>query len=125
MSIDFWIPVQYIPKDELPPNPNNDPCILVKIPDHCPTCKTFLALSVGQTISFAKKHGSAFGQYCSHVLQYDQVWNIRIKEQPESSIRKDLKDDGCSCKKCQEWYPMAEPNQADGTLICYSCRKLS
>lgn len=30
--------------------------------------------------------------------------------------------DGCDCKKCKEIFPYAEPNQDDGTLICYSCR---
>ena len=30
--------------------------------------------------------------------------------------------DGCDCKKCKEFYPYAEPNQEDGTLICYKCR---
>lgn len=30
--------------------------------------------------------------------------------------------DGCVCKKCKELYPYAEPNQSDGTLICYGCR---
>lgn len=32
------------------------------------------------------------------------------------------KSDGCSCKKCKEYYQYAEPNQDDGTLICYGCR---
>lgn len=32
------------------------------------------------------------------------------------------KSDGCNCKKCKEFYPYAEPNQEDGTLICYQCR---
>lgn len=32
------------------------------------------------------------------------------------------KSDGCFCKKCKEFYPYAEPNQQDGTLICYGCR---
>lgn len=27
------------------------------------------------------------------------------------------------CNKCGELFPYAEPNQKDGTLICYSCRK--
>lgn len=31
--------------------------------------------------------------------------------------------DGCICTKCRELFPYAEPNQPDGTLICYSCRK--
>lgn len=30
--------------------------------------------------------------------------------------------DGCVCKNCKELYPYAEPNQDDGTLICYGCR---
>lgn len=32
------------------------------------------------------------------------------------------KGDGCFCTKCNNFYPMAQPNQSDGTLICYSCR---
>lgn len=30
--------------------------------------------------------------------------------------------DGCKCAKCGEFYHMAQPNQDDGTLICWSCR---
>lgn len=30
---------------------------------------------------------------------------------------------GCICKECMELFPYAEPNQSDGTLICYSCRR--
>ena len=30
--------------------------------------------------------------------------------------------DGFFCKQCGEYYRMAEPNQQDGSLICYSCR---
>jgi hypothetical protein len=30
--------------------------------------------------------------------------------------------DGCFCAKCEEFFPMAGPNQEDGTLICWSCR---
>ena len=30
--------------------------------------------------------------------------------------------DGCTCKKCREFFPYAEPNQKDGTLVCYGCR---
>ena len=35
---------------------------------------------------------------------------------------KKRKSDGCSCRKCKEYYQYAEPNQDDGTLICYGCR---
>ena len=30
--------------------------------------------------------------------------------------------DGMFCCHCEEFFPMAEPNQADGTLKCSSCR---
>lgn len=30
--------------------------------------------------------------------------------------------DGFPCKKCTNFYPLALPNQEDGTLICWSCR---
>lgn len=30
--------------------------------------------------------------------------------------------DGMFCCKCQVFYEFAEPNQDDGTLMCYSCR---
>ena len=40
---------------------------------------------------------------------------VPVEEKKENS-------DGCSCKKCKEFYQYAEPNQDDGTLICYGCR---
>lgn len=40
---------------------------------------------------------------------------------PVKEKKKDDRD-GCDCKKCKEFYPYAEPNQEDGTLICYACR---
>jgi formylmethanofuran dehydrogenase subunit E len=33
-----------------------------------------------------------------------------------------INKDGYVCKRCREYYPFAEANQKDGTLICYSCR---
>lgn len=29
---------------------------------------------------------------------------------------------GCHCKKCGNHFPFAEPNQDDGTLVCWNCR---
>lgn len=29
---------------------------------------------------------------------------------------------GISCKKCKEFFEYAEPNQEDGSLICWACR---
>lgn len=40
--------------------------------------------------------------------------------EPTTEKKKDK--DGCDCKKCREFYPYAEPNQEDGTLVCYKCR---
>lgn len=40
---------------------------------------------------------------------------------PEEIVNVEYKD-GCSCKKCKEFYEFAEPNQEDGTLVCWSCR---
>ena len=33
------------------------------------------------------------------------------------------KEAGCKCARCKEFIQYAEPNQPDGTLICYSCRQ--
>jgi formylmethanofuran dehydrogenase subunit E len=32
------------------------------------------------------------------------------------------RSNGLNCNKCGELFPYAEPNQKDGTLVCYSCR---
>lgn len=29
---------------------------------------------------------------------------------------------GLVCQKCNEYFPLAESNQEDGTLICFTCR---
>lgn len=30
--------------------------------------------------------------------------------------------DGMFCRNCRSYFPYAEPNQKDGTMLCYSCR---
>lgn len=42
---------------------------------------------------------------------------------PAVAEEKKINRDGCKCKKCKEYYPYAQANQDDGTLICYVCRK--
>ncbi len=32
------------------------------------------------------------------------------------------KNDGEFCKLCKNFFPMAVPNQLDGSMICWSCR---
>lgn len=34
-----------------------------------------------------------------------------------------IKSEGHACCKCKNFYPFSEPNQPNGTLVCYSCRK--
>lgn len=38
------------------------------------------------------------------------------------NLKKQKGPDGMFCRKCRSWYQFAEPNQVDGTLLCYSCR---
>lgn len=49
---------------------------------------------------------------------YDELADAYSKK--ESPKKRDK--DGCFCEKCKEFFPFAEPNQKDETLICYSCR---
>ena len=63
--------------------------------------------------------------------EYDNDWDYEddaeqipdtVKSDQIKSTRAPGDPDGMNCKSCKEFYPMAEPNQSDGTLICYSCR---
>ena len=40
-----------------------------------------------------------------------------------SNVKSKRYPDGMFCKTCKIWYQFAEPNQVDGTLVCYSCRQ--
>lgn len=33
------------------------------------------------------------------------------------------KSNGYVCDRCDEYVPMSEPNQPDGTFVCFGCRK--
>jgi hypothetical protein len=39
-----------------------------------------------------------------------------------SNLKSKKLPDGLFCYKCRTFYKYAEPNQSDGTLLCYSCR---
>lgn len=49
------------------------------------------------------------------VKEMDQALGEILNKKKKSS-------DGETCTKCKEFFPFAEPNQPDDTLICYSCR---
>lgn len=46
-------------------------------------------------------------------LSEDRIYRAQIKS---------TGSDGMFCCHCHEFFSMAEPNQDDGTLKCYSCR---
>lgn len=60
-------------------------------------------------------------------IPYNNGWyyNITIPPAPtKESVKVKPKDgrDGCDCVKCKTFFEFAEPNQEDGTLICWACR---
>jgi hypothetical protein len=57
----------------------------------------------------------------SYPVQWITHGFINPKAEPAKTEKKKDRD-GCDCKKCKEFYPYSEPNQEDGTLICYACR---
>lgn len=69
----------------------------------------------GQTYTITVGGGGAGGGGSSQISFGDIEWAVPVEEKEEVS-------DGCFCKKCKEYYQYAEPNQDDGTLICYGCR---
>lgn len=46
---------------------------------------------------------------------------VHIQENMIANVQAKL--DGLACIVCKEFYPYAEPNRGDGTLICFSCRQ--
>lgn len=61
-------------------------------------------------------------KYGKDQMSYDHSLSIRTDAVVHSKIAGPGEYDGCQCKKCHNFYPYAEPNQEDGTLVCYSCR---
>jgi len=33
-----------------------------------------------------------------------------------------IESEGCVCKKCEDFFPFAEPNQDDKSFVCFACR---
>jgi len=70
------------------------------------------------------KGGKKADQYRSKSLGIDKRFlDVDIYYIQENLISKVVSEmDGTTCAKCGEFYHLAEPNQEDGTLICWSCR---
>lgn len=70
-------------------------------------------------------HGTSGYNYNEY---YDDFGDARYSEYgnyEENRREKHLRErekDGEFCSKCKEFYPFAEPNQSNMTLICYSCK---
>lgn len=64
--------------------------------------------------------GIGYGNFITYTFSTGGGWGLYPTAVPAAEKKKDK--DGCDCKKCKEFYPYAEPNQDDGTLICYQCR---
>lgn len=57
-----------------------------------------------------------------HVKNLDFLSLVDRLEMFLETRRKRRHPDGMLCTKCNSFYEFAEPNQEDGSLICYSCR---
>lgn len=70
------------------------------------------------------KESSPVDQDACDFLQIDPKYIgehiIYILESMVCKIKSKI--DGCACKRCKEFYHMAEPNQPDGSMICWICR---
>lgn len=69
------------------------------------------------------------------VTEKDEYWNYELQSCTDTDMypEEELYEDdypvvvekvtyGHNCKKCGEYFPDAEANQKDGSLICYACR---
>lgn len=72
---------------------------------------------VGNTVTNA-------GQWITISVPYTNTIGMPVIELdlPQEADEKSGNSDGCACKKCKTFYEYAEPNQDDGTLICWACR---
>lgn len=64
--------------------------------------------------------------YFTYVVQEGVHINlVDLADRIESfleSRRNRRSPDGMICQKCKSFYDYAEPNQEDGSMICYTCR---
>jgi len=61
--------------------------------------------------------------FCKKMLIDKRYLNenvVYISEKMIASIIK--RDEGLNCANCREFVKWAEPNQEDGTFVCYGCR---
>jgi len=71
------------------------------------------AILSGGNIIFTIGTGGGGGGVCAPDPEIELALPVE-KKKKESA--------GCKCKKCKEFFEFAEPNQEDGTLVCWACR---
>lgn len=98
------VPAQVPPPTQQVPNSNWNGAISIPVTN---------APVQGQWITYTITGGDLAGSWTVQAATPAQ--EKKAKKKPE--------EDGCVCKKCKQFYQYAEPNQEDGTLICYSCRQ--
>ncbi|CAB4196757.1 hypothetical protein UFOVP1290_277 [uncultured Caudovirales phage] len=82
----------------------------------------------GQTTSCSPSNGqqSTNGQQSLPWVTIVPLFPVQVVSLNLNGVKKLNKSsddrDGCDCKKCGDFCKYAEPNQSDGTLICYKCR---
>jgi hypothetical protein len=88
----------------------------------------------GDAVSFRPFNFPSFNELCTNE-SFTTVKNIATYSGKMSSwvyieliceISRPVIDpanDGCFCRVCKNWYPMAVANQSDGTLVCWLCRQ--
>lgn len=47
--------------------------------------------------------------------------NCKSSCKNEKKNSETLRDDGCVCRKCNEFQPMVEPDKDDGKCLCWGC----
>lgn len=74
---------------------------------------------------YALKGTSVANKYRCNALGIDKKFLdeniVYIQENMVAHVHDKL--DGISCRICREFFQYAAPNQPDGSLICYSCRR--
>lgn len=65
----------------------------------------------------------AGGSYVIYTVGQGFVFGGSVSGSTETTQVVAKKDPGCRCRKCKEFNEYAEPNQEDGSFLCYTCRK--
>lgn len=88
--------------------------VKIKIPTHCPVCNTEIKV-INRENNRTTFISDLWNNCCrDRFSTYSAIWKNQIQDYPN----------GLNCRKCNDHFPWAEPNQPDGTLICFACRSM-